>query len=528
MKFLRALKSSQLLYALVAILSGSAMFLGLPLFIESQQYEPDAAAENTPAGISPTDPDFENLLCGPVSLSIALGRIGVSLTVEDIASHCQVTSEGVAFADLERAAKTLPEVSAKLRDLNWQQLRKLDCTAVLFVSKDHFVAVDPREVPRQDSKLSAAMIRVYQPGQPAAWWDQERLEGIWEGRTLVLQRTVETTPATGPRIEWREVFIDQGILEAGVRARYRFSFRNIGQADLTLASGKASCTCVEHSLSHDRFAHGEEGFVDVTVDLGKSFGYLRQELFVESNDPQRPETELAMAAGLARSQVTSSEFISIKNVPQGGSASAEFYVADPGFNGVKIREATSSLQADPGIEGKLSNRISSRLIGKDASEVAYRTAFRVQPKDHAVTLTIEATELCPPGQFEYAVDLVLDADVGVLKKRVIVEGAVIPDVVAVPPVAVVVLKEDRKGTTTVSFRSHSNKTARIEKVWSDTEGLLTIEAVEEQNSLDGKYTITAIDREMIPGTPPVKRAAYFQLDNGSVVSVPVAIFCPAR
>src|SRR4029078_11349034 len=134
-------------------------------------------------------------------------------------------------------------ISARAQRLNWDELSRLDGTAVLFIEGNHYVAVDPRNTPRDMNQ--AAAIRIYEPQKPAQWWTQDKLEAAWEGEALVL---IKQTPrvketASGPCIVWDQCFVDQGILMDTPLAHYQFAFRNVGSSDLIIGDVKSSCGC---------------------------------------------------------------------------------------------------------------------------------------------------------------------------------------------------------------------------------------------------------------------------------------------
>lgn len=507
--------------ACVLVGGGAAGFaLRLCTIVARSQLGLELASE-----LDPSDPGYKEAMCGPVSLSVALGRLGVSSSPADVASQCRVTSQGVALTDLERTANSARLVSARARRLSWDEVSRLDGVAVLFVKGKHYVAVDPREAPRDTNET--ATVRIYEPESPAQWWTREELEEIWAGEALVITRRaarVDEAP-DGACIDWDECFVDQGVLRDTSLARYRFSFRNDGSSDLVIGEILKSCRCMEHTLSHERLAPGESAVLEVDVGLSRYEGYMQQSVVVKTNDAISPISVLRMAGGVPRARVISSDVIRLEDLPQGSKISQEFYVADPGFSGVKIREARFVPHSSPAIGEHPACLISSELMGEDAQRVS-ATGFRVKPSDYVVRLSFEASTASALGPFRGEVNVILEADDVVTTHNVSIEGMIVQDVRPVPRVALITLDREGAGSATIQLRSYSKQDIGVVKMWSDSTESLKIRSEGEPQAANSKYIITARISDIIAGAAPLKRAAYLELDDGSVVSVPVAVFRP--
>lgn len=158
--------------------------------------------------LDPTIAAHRKMMCGPISLSVALDRLGINSSSRDLAQQCDVTPKGVELRELKRVARGIAQVEARTERLSWDALRHIDGTAVLFVKGQHFVAVDPRE------QASGAAIRVYDEGKPALWMTEAELKEIWNGEALVVKRRSSSVKQVdGPRIEWDHCFVDNGVLK---------------------------------------------------------------------------------------------------------------------------------------------------------------------------------------------------------------------------------------------------------------------------------------------------------------------------
>ena len=468
--------------------------------------------------IEPSDPRYREVMCGPESLTIALGRLGITYSPTSIATQCNVTSIGVALSDLERVANGIPSVEVHTQKIQWDDLYHIDGVAILFVRGNHYFAVDPRE--KQPETTMEAMVRIYDPQSPARWWTQGDLEEIWTGDALVL--TKRPIPADeleeGAVIEWDASFIDKGVLRNTPVVNYQFSFRNVGNDDLVIGNIHKSCGCQEHSLSQDRLAPGENAVLTADVHLAQFEGYIQQNVLVQSNDIKNPMSLLVMAAGMPRQRFISSDVIRLEDLPQGGKVSQEFYVADPGFGGVTIRETRFVMNDRPDMADYLSCLISPNLVGQR------HVGFRTKPDDYVVHLSFEASQTCPTGNFQGEVVIVLESDNDITTHEVQISGTVVHDVHPMPRMALITLDEKGNGNATIQLHSHLKQTFRVVKFWSDNEDSLKIGFDVDVDDGSNKYIVSAHNIDLIPGAPPLQRIIFFELDSGIVISVPVAIF----
>jgi hypothetical protein len=509
------------------IVSGCVIGLGVGLGL--RMFKAQANAQLNPdraAAIDPSDPKYKEVMCGPASLSVALGRIGVNRLPVDVASACKVTAAGVALTDLERDANATGLVNARPGRLSWDELSRLDGVAVLFVNGNHYIAVDPRQA--ADGDVEAGKLRVYEPDRPAQWWAREQLETIWRGEALVLTRQPARVDEAqgGPCIDWDECFVDQGVLRNTRHAHYRFSFRNAGTSELVIGEIQRSCGCSKHTVSQERLAPGQSAIIEAEVNLQGTEGYFHHYVTVQTNDAINPMSVLTMAGGVPRARVVSSDWIRLEDLPQGGTASKKFYVADPGFNGAKIREARFVPRGASGLEKHLSCSISHDLLGDDAKR-ASSSVFRATPRDYGVLLAFEASTACPAGPFQGEVKLVLEADGVVTTHKVDIEGTIVHDVHPVPRVALITVDREGSGSATIGLRSHSGKEVAVVKTWSNNPNSMKITPrIAEVGKKE--YLITAHEADVMPGAAPLQRAAFFELADGSVASVPVAVFRPPQ
>lgn len=505
--------------ALIVVGSVAGLAIRLHTVVPSRRLEVKLASE-----LNPSDPGYKKVMCGPFSLSVALGRLGVSIAPSEIASQCRVTSYGVALTDLERVAANLPTVRAVARKLNWEELRAVDGVAVLFVKGDHFVAADLRDNSPGTDKTTT--IRVYDQEIPARGYLRAELEKIWSGETLIVtrQQTSSDLPSDA-HIAWDECYIDKGVVADSSIARFKFSFRNLGTKDLLVESIETSCGCMKHKLSTKQLAPGESAQIEVDVNLDAKEGYIRQHVVVGTNDPATPVSFLNMACWIPRKWPVSTQAIRLEDLPQGSNVRQDFVVADPGFVGIKIQDAKFLLPGRSGSVDDLSCSISWEMIGDDAKKVGERTGFSASPGDYLVRLSFDADNVCPVGPFEGSVVVTVEADGSVATHKVDIQGMIVQDVHSIPQMALITLGPDLEsvGSATIQLHSRTNRKIRVLKAWSDNSHSLEIRP---ESGLQNNYVVTARMPDLVVGTAPFKGTAVFELDSGSVVSVPVTVFRP--
>lgn len=340
--------------------------------------------------LDPSNPDHKKMLCGPISLLKALGRVGIGSSLKELASQCEVDSKGVTLRNLERVTNGIQEVKSRVRRLDWDDLTSLDGTAVLFVRGHHYVAVDPREADPGRSTNEAA-VRVYDEGKPARWMTREELEEIWRGETLVIRRrTPSLRQAAGPSIEWDRCLIDKGVLKPDAVVEYVFPFRNVGSSDLTIDRVAKSCGCATYSITSRRLAPGQAGVIKADVDLRGKRGYFQNHIFVKTNDATKPLSILRMTAGVLRARVLSAERISLGDLPRGGGfriqrrknrgppmrAAPEAKVSARCY----CRYASSTPTSTPLLTSKvcqMPTKVWPRLYGQSPSATAARFSFSI-------------------------------------------------------------------------------------------------------------------------------------------------------
>lgn len=101
---------------------------------------------------------------------------------------------------------------------------------------------------------------------------------------------------TGPKLVFEEESHDFGLIQQGDIVEYVFKFTNKGDEELIIENVEASCGCTGVLASSDRLKPGESGELKVSYDSTVRSGEVTRDIFVDSNDPGRPEIVLKIYA----------------------------------------------------------------------------------------------------------------------------------------------------------------------------------------------------------------------------------------
>src|SRR5690242_508741 len=83
-------------------------------------------------------PSSDFSLCGPRSLRIAAGRIGISTDLRQLIGDCRTTQQGTTIQGIKEGADALG-LQGRVDRLSWPQLASLTTPVVLYLNRGHFV-----------------------------------------------------------------------------------------------------------------------------------------------------------------------------------------------------------------------------------------------------------------------------------------------------------------------------------------------------------------------------------------------------
>jgi len=123
-----------------------------------------------------------------------------------------------------------------------------------------------------------------------------------------LGASVVETPGRG-QITWenRQVDVRPGMLDTNVAVIFKFS--NIGNQPLTLGNVKADCSCTVASVQKKVYAAGESGEIEAKYSIGNRMGLQQAQIYVESDDPAQPISQLTMRVFISELVKVSPSFI---------------------------------------------------------------------------------------------------------------------------------------------------------------------------------------------------------------------------
>ncbi len=100
----------------------------------------------------------------------------------------------------------------------------------------------------------------------------------------------EADTSTLPKFQWKEQTHDFGVIVAGERVSYTYTFKNVGKSNLIISSVHASCGCTVASYDTKPIAPGQEGKIEVVFDSSGRNGIQNKTVTVVANtQPNRVE-----------------------------------------------------------------------------------------------------------------------------------------------------------------------------------------------------------------------------------------------
>ena len=104
--------------------------------------------------------------------------------------------------------------------------------------------------------------------------------------------------AQQPEISFEQEKWDFGRIKEGDVVTHVFSFANKGNAVLEIQRVRTSCGCAAALVSQKKLAPGEKGELKVTFNTRGYAGNVAKYVYVHSNDPERPQVQLAVNASI--------------------------------------------------------------------------------------------------------------------------------------------------------------------------------------------------------------------------------------
>jgi len=303
--------------------------------------------------------------CGPRSLWVAAGRLGISLDLGELEDVCHMTGAGTTMLDLKDGA-IVCGLQAEGGRLTWDELVELDAPAVLFVSSDHFCCVDPRE------KLQGgggSRLRIYDLPGATLWLTRSELESIWRGEALVIRSPRSRTRTDGPVAQFETTFADFGVAKADAVVTNEFSLKNTGHEALRILELRPFCGCAGLNSAGKEIPPGETGKIVMKFSLQGRQGAQLIQGSVRTNDPARPLTLLTYRGVVERPVLVTPHLFDFGEMIPGQEGTREVIVTDRGDQTLQwVRGSLVTLEA---YLGDASSDGSVPPAGKPTFELRY-------------------------------------------------------------------------------------------------------------------------------------------------------------
>jgi len=117
---------------------------------------------------------------------------------------------------------------------------------------------------------------------------------------VVKQDTANLKKDSGPSLDLPKTQYNFGKVTEGKVVDHIFTFKNNGDALLTIKEVKTSCGCTAALLSKKELAPGEEGTLKVELNTANRSGKMSRNITIISNDPKEPQKYLTIYAEILK------------------------------------------------------------------------------------------------------------------------------------------------------------------------------------------------------------------------------------
>jgi hypothetical protein len=123
---------------------------------------------------------------------------------------------------------------------------------------------------------------------------------------LLLAVLLAACGAGAPDIELAESQTDLGVITNGEIPTIEIAVRNLGEGDLVIEGVSTSCGCTSASVTPEVIPPGGTGTLAIRYDSGAhgpdEVGPVMRQIFIASNDPDKPEVEFRLLAEVIAAQ----------------------------------------------------------------------------------------------------------------------------------------------------------------------------------------------------------------------------------
>ena len=150
---------------------------------------------------------------------------------------------------------------------------------------------------------------------------------------------------TGPRVEVvGGTTYNFGSMQRGTTKSHEFTFRNVGQAPLTLRVLSTTCKCTVGDVSHAPVPPGESVGVRLEWSAVTNMGEYRQSAAIETNDPRQSRVNLSVEGSVTEASGIYPPELIFDKVTAGETRSADVYVMALLQDTLEVGEPTLSIE----------------------------------------------------------------------------------------------------------------------------------------------------------------------------------------
>jgi hypothetical protein len=195
----------------------------------------------------------------------------------------------------------------------------------------------------------------------------------------------------------KEYTIDFGVMPQHTADSAEFIFRNVGEGQMELTKGRASCQCTVGELSETTVAAGAETTVRLAWKTEGAEGPFRHYAEIGTNDPSRPTITLTVTGTLTRGLRVEPPTVALGNFNMREEKQAHFTVAAYHTADLKIERCTlaSPEAADAG-----SDAFAERLEFSHEPLSQQELQALTPPAKSGYRIQLSAKPGLPHGRFE--------------------------------------------------------------------------------------------------------------------------------
>ncbi len=113
---------------------------------------------------------------------------------------------------------------------------------------------------------------------------------------FLIYNNIQSKLSQSPQIYLFEEEWDFGKIKEDERPEHIFTLKNTGREELIISRIRASCACTATMLSSDHVLPGKSAELKVTFNPTGYNGMVKKDVYLESNDPQLPNTKIVVIA----------------------------------------------------------------------------------------------------------------------------------------------------------------------------------------------------------------------------------------